>query len=114
MKATTLMNTNFISNGGNFICWLAGHTHVDAFGTVGTQSQAVLISASARFNYTRNIPNPKRKFFDLFNYISVNTSSKVLCIKRIGATKSKGKGERDFLIYNYGTHTVLHDGDYTS
>ena len=105
---------NFISNGGNFICWLAGHTHVDAFGTVGTQSQAVLISASARFNYTRNIPNPKRKFFDLFNYISVNTSSKVLCIKRIGATKSKGKGERDFLIYNYGTHTVLHDGDYTS
>lgn len=102
---------SFISGGGEFVCWLVGHRHMDVFGYFGTQHQTAFITASARFDYSKNNPIPTQKFFDLFNFIAVDTTAKYLYVYRIGANYNDARGGvRDYLIYNYSTNKVVNDG----
>jgi hypothetical protein len=84
---------------------------MDVFGYFGTQHQTAFITASARFDYSKNNPIPTQKFFDLFNFIAVDTDNKYLYVYRIGANYNDFRGGiRDYLIYDYSTNKVVNDG----
>lgn len=101
---------NFIEGGGEFVCWLSGHTHGDFIGTVKEHSNQIQIIIStgkaingngdaARVNMT--------KTQDLFNVFAVDGNNKLIKLVRIGADKDRYLRSRKTLCLNYETKQVI-------
>ncbi len=78
----------FIGNGGEFVCWLTGHTHRDNAGYYqGTNGKQVVINldtASVRNDGNTRYRAYNSKSQDCFNIVSVNVGAKLLSIFRVG------------------------------
>ena len=105
----------FISNGGEFICYMQGHTHRDYVGYPdGHPEQLVICLASASWGLSET---PKRindlprysntKTMDCFNLISVDSNRKVVKCVRIGSNMNMLEEPRMAFSYSYDTNQFV-------
>jgi predicted phosphodiesterase len=103
---------SFVQSGGEFVCFITGHTHHDrtvritSTGklvlTIGTASTAPGMQDNSQFrSFTRT------KYYDLFNILYVDTTAKVVSIKRIGSDRDMWFRKLDYLAVNYETGKIL-------
>ncbi|MBQ6670254.1 MAG: metallophosphoesterase [Firmicutes bacterium] len=95
----------YINNGGVFICWLCGHTHVDeVLQASGYPGQLMLGIASARYSFhsdglvseDKNDPS-----FYCFDYLGINEEDGMLYRTRFGWNIDSSLKVRDFFAYDY-------------
>lgn len=102
----------FVEAGGEFVCWLAGHTHADLVCVNSSYpSQLVLEidtatpSKSSPYSDTaRAIGTPTQ---DCFNVVGVDTRAKTIRIVRIGASENQHMQRKKALCLNYLTGAVV-------
>ena len=100
----------FIAEGGQFICWLCGHTHEDYIGVVTghTDQMQIVISCALTSNlYSDCARTPGEKSQDLFNVVSIDSTAKLIKLIRIGASTDKFMRSRETLCINYDTKEVI-------
>lgn len=104
---------SFIENGGEFICWLAGHGHVDNVIKYTNNNRlqiAVLIGTSNRAHLTNDTPKiDGTEFETLFNIVGFNTTNKLIKVGRIGACLDKFARKCDCMCIDYTTGDVIYD-----
>lgn len=101
---------DFINSGGDFICWLGGHTHCDyvCFNPNYTNQLFVTITCAAcndSYSDQARIKNTKSQ--DAFNVIAFDTYSKLIKILRIGANTDAYYRGRNTLTINYSTQKIV-------
>ena len=78
----------FIGDGGEFVCWLTGHTHRDNTGYYqGTNGKQVIFNidcAACRYDSPSRYRGENSKSQDAFNILSVNTGTKTISVWRVG------------------------------
>ena len=104
----------FISDGGEFITWLCGHTHVDHLGTIVDHSNqlAIAVTTSSYTTYRNVFMNnvvrsAGNKSEDAFNMISFDTVNKLIKIVRIGLNYDGFYRKTDAVTINYNTKQVV-------
>ena len=105
---------SFISNGGEFVAWLTGHTHSDNFYeiTVNGRKQLMLNfeNAGCHDSHKDGSRVTGTKSQDSFNFITIDTRSKLIKIIRIGNNMNRFMKPKNYICYNYNTHTVVSYG----
>lgn len=103
-SAVDAVNT-FITNGGEFICWLTGHTHCDNILTETDYSNQFMISiATARNNLHPDgyaPTNTDAAGYDCFDYIGIDTTNKLIKVWRIGYNQDASMRVRNRFCYDY-------------
>lgn len=107
-KTDITVNADFTVRGaGDFICYLAGHAHVDAVGTVpGYANQLQLVftcatSDAARNQYGDLQRQSGQRSEDCFNIVSFDTSNRKIKIVRVGAQITFDMRQRDYIEISY-------------
>lgn len=106
---------SFIDNGGEFVCWLAGHIHDDVLGTLeADERQLVIFCASANsYRSTRAFREIGTKAQDSFNCISFDTIHKQVYMVKVGADTNADNERKRIIKYNYCDYLdgegVLHE-----
>ena len=98
----------FINNGGEFICYISGHTHRDKFGLLNNypnQLQIVIDRAKADTLWCDHVVVPKTKSSCLFNLISIDTTEKLIRLVRIGSNYDRYMRHIGELCYRYADYT---------
>ena len=99
--------SRFIDEGGDFVCWLAGHGHYDEIGVLEDDPRQIMIRCATannerwnerhdsdfRFNGTKNQ--------DSFNCISIDTENKLIYMVKVGADISENGERKRVLKYCY-------------
>ena len=101
---------SFIDNGGQFVCWLSGHTHLDYIGLVKgheRQLQVMVDKAGEVDQYMQEDRTHGTRFQDSFNLVTVNPSRKILVIDRIGCDRDQYLRSKKLFVYNYAERRVL-------
>lgn len=102
---------NFINNGGKFICWLAGHTHLDYF----VQSkyhpkQVMFVTSSANYEKGKDYAltsDESSANFDCMNYISADITRGWLKILRIGKNIDGFMRKKKVLVWDYVNNKLI-------
>lgn len=77
---------DFIDAGGDFVCWLLGHTHFDATRIITDHHNQIIVVISAMTTPSSNyVRGNLTEQMVLFNAISFNTESKLIKVMRVGA-----------------------------
>jgi hypothetical protein len=77
---------DFIDAGGDFVCWLLGHTHFDATRIITDHHNQIIVVISATATSSSNyVRGNLTEQMVLFNVISFNTESKLIKVMRVGA-----------------------------
>jgi predicted phosphodiesterase len=100
----------FISTGGEFVCWLSGHSHGDYIGTVNNhtnQIQIIVSCASTSNLYSDCARKAGTKSQDLFNVFTADKRTHLVKIIRAGADVDKYMRTRKTLCVNYLTKEVI-------
>ena len=108
-SAFTAVDT-FINNGGEFVCWLSGHTHDDFIGVVKNhidQIQIIISTGGTSNRYSDCARTKNTKTEDLFNVFTVDGNAKLIKIIRIGSTMDKFMRKRNTLCINYQTKNII-------
>ena len=108
-SAFTAVDT-FINNGGEFVCWLSGHTHEDFIGVVKehtNQIQIIISCANTSNTFSDCARTNLTKTQDLFNVFTVDGTAKLIKLIRVGATMDKFMRKRETLCINYSTKEVI-------
>lgn len=103
----------FITNGGEFIAWLCGHVHMDAFGIAKEYPNQTVVCIdtctdeinSVGYSDIARISGTKSQ--DLFNIISFDTYNKTIKITRIGADYDFMMRHKGTMCWNYVNKTLL-------
>ena len=108
--------TEFIADGGSFLCYLIGHTHTDIVSyPTGHQDQLIisLASASSERDHatkltTNDLPRyDSTKTQDCFNVITFDTTNKIIKCVRVGANMNMYEQPRTAFAYDVQNHTFL-------
>lgn len=110
---TMLAVKTFMDNGGKFIGWFTGHTHMDFFFGYPTDIQTygyqpLFTTETACSTYGLPDCDKSGNMRDAMNYITVSTSLNVLKIVRLGINKDLMLREKNVLIYDYDQHKVIY------
>ena len=103
----------FEDAGGNFICWLSGHCHSDAFydvanhETYGYQLHLNTTCASNTMGSFDSIRVGSYGNRDSFNYLCVDTTKKVVEVLRIGNNTDIIGRSKIYFAYHYGLHKLI-------
>lgn len=103
----------FQNGGGEFICYMNGHTHIDVFGAVvGHPNQVSITIGNASFSAAQSSYGDLERRTDdfsqdLFNVIAFDTNAKLIKVLRVGADRSSFMQHRGVLCYNYNTHKLI-------
>lgn len=110
----------FIDNGGEFVCWLSGHTHTDNLRYVKTelltydeQLDVVITAASPNHEYpitltTGDLPREAGTPTAMaVNVVTIDTVNKWLKITRIGSNITTKMTHRDIMCYDYANHQIV-------
>ena len=93
----------FQKAGGEFVCWLGGHTHTDYCGTVNGKRQFFINVGTARnFEHlcdSRRVTGEKSQ--DLFNIVSIDTCRKHIRVFRVGAEWNRYLQRRVTMCIDY-------------
>lgn len=111
-SAFTSAVDEFIANGGEFVCWITGHTHKDICGVVeisGRKQVAVCIDCAALRNdgLTRYRVD-QTKSQDCFNVLSVNVNNKMLTLWRVGEDTDALQRHKGSMCINYATGELIY------
>ena len=93
----------FQKAGGEFVCWLGGHTHTDFCGVVNGKRQLFINVGTAK-NFelwcdSRRVTGEKSQ--DLFNVVSIDTYHKNIRVVRIGAEWNRYLQHRVAMCLDY-------------
>lgn len=110
-QATDAVQT-FISNGGEFICWLSGHEHKDYVGYATSYTDQLVIGVALaqcgpRANYGVMDRVEGMKSQDLFNVVGFDTYNKQVRIMRVGADFDCFMRSKKTLCINYSTKAIV-------
>lgn len=100
----------FISEGGQFICWLGGHEHADYIGYIpghGRQLQILVDKAGVMDKYIHEDRTPGTVNEDAFNLLTINPTKNLLVIQRIGCKVGPNMQGKSLFCYDYVTHNVI-------
>ena len=103
----------FIQAGGEFICWLTGHTHQDMVMTESDYGDQFMINiASAKYYYHSDGYSPAEteynaRGYDCFDYIGVDTTNKMIKVWRIGYNEDASMRIRNRFAYDYKNLKIL-------
>lgn len=104
---------DFLDNGGEFVCWLCGHTHLDYVGTVeGHPKQVMVVIDTANYNVSAqhaysDIARVKdSKSQDLFNIVAFDTYNKTIKVMRVGADYDCWGRKRDTMCIQYKSNPL--------
>lgn len=101
----------FQNNGGNFVCYLAGHNHQDSILTVNGYPNQLVISVTCATNVYAQFKNSDQSRFGDFsnavNVTTINTADKTVSIKRLGADMDMFLRDRKTFSYDYENHLLL-------
>ena len=107
---------SFINNGGNFVCWLHGHTHYKIFATVTDHPNQLNIAVGNAGDspYARNSVQARQensKTMDNFNVIAIDTTAKNLRVSKVGVSYDKFMRKCDTLCWDYGNSALMYPHD---
>lgn len=109
-EATTAVD-NFISNGGTFICWVSGHTHVDNILTDENHPNQIMLNmaSSARYNHSdgQTFSDTASGYYDCINYCGVDLTHGLLKVHRIGWNMDASMKVRNNLCYDFKNHKIV-------
>ena len=82
----------FIDSGGEFICWLGGHIHIDSCARLASYHRQLCINiaeakCSGDFGDQDRVFGTKSQ--DLFNIIAINRNARELSLLRVGADRDR-------------------------
>ena len=100
-----------ISGGGKFACWLSGHSHVDAVGTLAAYpKQIVARVAMAAWDNTQSSVSrfSSGDSFDDFNIVCIDPTNNLLQLAKVGSRYNRALMERKRVSINFMTQTVVH------
>ena len=105
---------SFQNNGGNFICYIGGHTHGDLFRPLKRYpNQLMVIIANAScYEHVNNADcwysrSESDNSQDLFNLLNIDTENKILSIVRIGCCFDRYARHIGTISFDYENHKVL-------
>lgn len=101
---------DFIDGGGDFACWLGGHTHCDFVvksTTYPDQIGIVVTCAYTSSTYSDQARENYRHSQDAFNIVGIDVNSHTIKLMRIGADSDCYMRSRKTLCINYKTQTIL-------
>ena len=103
----------FMDNGGDFVCYLAGHVHNDKILYNADYPKQIFIMVdtsdygiNAEY-YSDTARQYGEKSQDLFNLVSIDTYAKLIKIIRIGADKDCLMRRKKILTLNYSNQSVI-------
>ena len=111
---------NYIDNGGEFVCWLAGHTHRDIVGTVYSvvndtrveYSQLIFCVDTEKLSSAAGWSDSLREFGkksqDCFNLVSIDRYSKTVTFYRIGCDTNRLGMKKQTLCWDYENCKMLY------
>lgn len=108
-EAVTLVD-DFIEEGGNFIAYIAGHTHGDhVLETKNTtHKQYCIVTSCARGNPDNTYTPPLGNLgYDLFNWIGIDTTRKQFKMLRLGNNTTYAQNEHNMIVINYQSKKII-------
>ncbi len=106
--------SEFIEGGGEFVCWLSGHTHYDFVGKLTDFPEQVNITIDCANELAGNTGYSDiervvgTRSQDLFNIVAVDTFRKLIKVFRVGADRDSWMRHRGDLCIKYDTQEVLY------
>ena len=103
---------SFISNGGEFICWLCGHNHRNRFAKCTNSPNITVIQIENAGNFNATLHNNDRTGVDVYsrtcaNVVSFNTADKLIKMVRFGTDIDSYMRKTDFLCFDYANHQII-------
>lgn len=103
--------STFIEGGGEFICWICGHTHRDSVGTIQGYENQVMIVIDTAATGRSTTSNTYRKYYtrsqDLMNVVSIDKNNTTIKVVRIGARERDDMQVIDSMVINYSERTLI-------
>ena len=100
----------FQQAGGDFICWIAGHTHRDIISTHSSYPNQLMISVACATNKQSSGPDDIRaegqRSQDSFNVYSFDTAYKTVTVCKIGQDLDDFMRSKQSLCVNYETKQI--------
>ena len=103
---------DFVDAGGEFICHIAGHAHIDRFlhSTAYPNQYCIVIDALGRYygdQYSDTQRTDCTKAQDLANIIVFDTDSKTVKIMRVGASLDHYCRAKNCMTFRYDTGEII-------
>lgn len=104
---------DFITAGGEFICWIHGHTHFKMFAKIQTHTNQldVAVANAAGASYARTYVWARvidSRSEDDFNLLAIDTESKILRLAKVGVNYDRYMRHVDTISYDYGNRVLLY------
>lgn len=99
----------FIDKGGDFVCWLSGHTHRDYVYYLSDYPKQIgftIDCATCSNGVTDEERENGTKSQDCFNLIAFDTTRKLIKIARIGSDRDSLLRKKDTICINYQTKKI--------
>ncbi|MBQ9194818.1 MAG: metallophosphoesterase [Bacteroidales bacterium] len=100
----------FLEKGGDFACWLGGHTHLDFIGHIpghGRQLQIIADKAGFKDDYMQEARPRGTRFQDAFNLVTINPGRSMVSVQRIGCNRDQYLRSKTLFCYDYRSGTIL-------
>ena len=100
----------FMNNGGKFICWLQGHSHLDRIYTLNDYGSQLCLQTTSFTNRETEVEknsNVTAYNYDALTVLSVDNIDKTLKLYRIGADINKYGQKHKCFIYDYENKQVV-------
>ena len=99
----------FITNGGDFVCWLGGHGHQDYVITnaAGTQLEIGVSCSNPGLDTGDDIREMGTKSQDCINVLSIDTYTKTISLLRLGVDRSRLMVSKKHLCLDYANRSVI-------
>ena len=104
---------SFIDSGGTFICYLAGHSHLDyILKSKSHPRQMCFVTTSARYNFGSDClrsSDRNNMDYDSYNYIGVDLTHSVIKVQRIGMNTNAWMQEHNTFCWDFKNHKLVAD-----
>jgi len=104
--------SDFLDNGGNFVCWLSGHLHCSQFSHSSDderQLQVVVPNASMpSFGTSSQVRSTTSDYQDDFNLVNIYPNDGVVILDRIGSDLTKIGLRQRIIAYDYKKNELLY------
>ena len=100
----------FISNGGEFICWLNGDSHYDFQGLITNYpNQYAIAFENAGLNslWNDSVRIESTKSQDSFNFVTFDTNTKLIKVVRVGNNSDRYLRHKNYICYDYKNKKII-------
>ena len=102
---------DFIDAGGNFCCWLTGHTHTMNFLTNSKYPKQAMFNLGTA-NYSKNVPGlvfdgEADNNYDNLCYVGVSKSLHCVFLMKVGSNTDFWMQQRDILVWDFKNSQLI-------